>query len=187
MNMIMRKVIIIISLLGLSNTSIFSNNSIDKILEKYKNDTIIYKKLLDFMSKEIEKTMYLADKNQEDVINKAETYLGTPHCMGGLTKECIDCSGLLVAVFKELGIYLPHDSEEQACYGKIIVNPEDLKEGDLVFFIRTYNTSKLITHSGIYIGENRFIHTSSGSGVSFASIIGDLYWGDKFIFGTRMF
>jgi cell wall-associated NlpC family hydrolase len=105
--------------------------------------------------------------------------------MGGTTMKCMDCSGLLVAVFATHGIYLPHNSEEQARYGKIIAGMDELKKGDLVFFIRSYKTHLFITHSGIYIGYNKFIHTSTKNGVTITSL-SDPWWKEKFIFGTRV-
>jgi cell wall-associated NlpC family hydrolase len=81
---------------------------------------------------------------------------------------------------------LPHNSEEQARYGKIITGMDKLKRGDLVFFIRSYKTNNFITHTGIYIGNNEFIHTSSKSGVTITSLK-DPWWNDKFIFATRVF
>jgi len=98
----------------------------------------------------------------------------------------MDCSGLLVTVFGKHGIRLPHNSEEQARYGKILPGTGNLKKGDLVFFIRSYRTSYFITHSGIYIGDNKFIHTSSSNGVTITSM-DDPWWNEKFIFATRVF
>jgi len=105
--------------------------------------------------------------------------------MGGTTMKCMDCSGLLLTVFARLGINLPHNSEEQARYGKIISRMDELKKGDLVFFIRTYETHPFITHSGIYAGNNKFIHASARNGVIITSI-NDPWWNQKFIFGTRV-
>jgi len=105
--------------------------------------------------------------------------------MGGTTMKCMDCSGLLVTVFGKYGIQLPHNSEEQARYGERIAAMNELKKGDLVFFIRTYQTDHFITHSGIYIGENKFIHTSSTNGVRITSL-SDPYWKQRFVFGTRV-
>jgi len=105
--------------------------------------------------------------------------------MGGTTMKCMDCSGLLLTVFARLGINLPHNSEEQARYGKIISRMDELKKGDLVFFIKTYETHHFITHSGIYAGNNKFIHASSKNGVIITSI-NDPWWNQKFIFGTRI-
>jgi murein DD-endopeptidase / murein LD-carboxypeptidase len=122
----------------------------------------------------------------QDIINTAYQYLGVRHCMGGRSKRCIDCSGLLAAVFGEHGIHLPHSSEEQARYGRILSAEESLREGDLVFFVRSYRTQRFITHSGIYVGNNRFIHTSSSSGVV-VTPLDNSFWKQRFVFATRIF
>ena len=75
-----------------------------------------------------------------------------------------------VTVFRKYGVSLPHNSEEQARYGKIIPGVKDLRKGDLVFFIRSYKTDNFITHSGICIGNNEFIHTSTSRGVTITSL-----------------
>jgi len=122
----------------------------------------------------------------EDIIRTARGYLGVPHCMGGTTAKCMDCSGLIFRIFARHGITLPHNSEEQARYGRIIIEKKMLMPGDLVFFVRTYSSSRLITHSGIFIGEDRFIHTSSGKGVTITPL-NDPYWKERYLFGTRIF
>jgi murein DD-endopeptidase / murein LD-carboxypeptidase len=91
-----------------------------------------------------------------------------------------------VTVFAAHDIHLPHNSEEQARYGTIIAGMDELRKGDLVFFIRSYKTNRFITHSGIYIGNNNFIHTSSSKGVTITSL-NDPWWEEKFIFGTMFF
>ena len=143
------------------------------------------KKLNDFLTAGIEKGINIQTASADKIIETAEKYLGVPHCMGGTTMKCMDCSGLLVTVFARLGINLPHNSEEQARYGKIINRMDELKKGDLVFFIRTYETHHFITHSGIYAGNNKFIHASSKKGVIITAI-NDPWWNQKFIFGTRV-
>lgn len=144
------------------------------------------KRLNEFMEGGTGKVINVRNAGPDKIIGTARKYLGVPHCMGGITMKCIDCSGLLVAVFGKYGIKLPHNSEEQARYGRIIKNINDLKKGDLVFFIRSYKTRNFITHSGIYIGDNKFIHTSSTVGVTITRM-SDPYWNEKFLFGTRVF
>ncbi len=144
------------------------------------------KKLKDFLDAGNGKELNTQNTSADEIIKTAQKYLGVPHCMGGTTMKCMDCSGLLVAAFAKNGINLPHNSEEQARYGKIIPGMDKLKKGDLVFFIRSYKTHKFITHSGIYIGNNQFIHTSSKNGVTITSL-DDPWWNEKFIFGTRVF
>jgi len=143
-------------------------------------------KLKEFLEEGTEKVINIRNASPDEIIGTARKYLGVPHCMGGKTMKCIDCSGLLVAVFGKYGVNLPHNSEAQARYGKIIRNISDLKKGDLVFFIRSYKTNNFITHSGIYIGDNKFIHTSSSVGVT-TTPMSDPYWNEKFLFGTRVF
>ena len=139
-----------------------------------------------FIKSGIEKGLNTLSATPDAIIETAQKYLGVPHCMGGRTMKCMDCSGLLVTVFAGHGIHLPHNSEEQARFGKLITGMGELKKGDLVFFIRSYKTKNFITHSGIYIGHNRFIHTSSQMGVTITSL-SDPWWNEKFIFGTRVF
>jgi murein DD-endopeptidase / murein LD-carboxypeptidase len=144
------------------------------------------KKLKGFLAGGTEKEVDTRNVSSDGIIETAQKYLGVPHCMGGTTMKCTDCSGLLVTVFAKHGIKLPHNSEEQARYGKILAGMDQLKKGDLVFFIKSYKTSKFITHSGIYTGDNKFIHTSSSNGVIITSL-NDPWWKERFVFGTRIF
>jgi len=143
------------------------------------------KRLKDFIDTGVEKEINVRNATPDQIINTAKKYLGVPHCMGGKSTRCMDCSGLLVLVFSGYNIELPHNSEEQARYGKIIISMDDLRKGDLVFFIDSYKTNRFITHSGIYTGNNEFIHTSSSKGVTITSLY-DSWWHEKFIFGTRI-
>ena len=118
--------------------------------------------LLQFEEGGIEKSINSKENlSADNLITSAKYFLNTPHCMGGTTKKCIECSGLLWAVFNQNGAVIPHSSLDQARFGKVISEIESLQEGDLVFFYGTYDTPKLITHSGIYLGDGTFIHTSS--------------------------
>jgi cell wall-associated NlpC family hydrolase len=138
-----------------------------------------------FLKAGVEKVIDPRETSAGEIITTAQKYLGVPYCMGGISIKCMDCSGLLVKVFALHDIRLPHNSQEQARYGKIITGKEDLVKGDLVFFTSTYKTNNLITHSGIYTGDTKFIHTSTGKGVIITSL-NDLYWKEKFLFGTRV-
>lgn len=144
------------------------------------------KRMDEFLAHGAEKTLDTRNTSPDEIIRTARQYLGVPHCMGGKTMKCIDCSGLLAVVFATHGIQLPHNSEEQARYGKIIASGERPQKGDLVFFIRTYSTSRFITHSGICVGENRFIHASTSLGVVVTSL-DDPWWSERYLFATRLF
>lgn len=144
------------------------------------------KQLNEFMDAGVEKPLDTGSVTPDEIISTARRYLGAPHCMGGKTMKCIDCSGLLAVVFASHAIQLPHNSEEQARYGKIIGDRKNLKKGDLVFFVRTYTTGRFITHSGICTGDRKFIHTSTSLGVTITSL-DDPWWKGRYLFGTRIF
>ena len=156
------------------------------LMEKYSDDTALTMRLNEFAQGGIELPLNMGGVSANQLIDTARSYLGTPHCMGGLTHRCIDCSGLLYVTFKSMGIDVPHSSEGIARYGKLVVDVDSLIPGDLVFFVGTYNTSKLITHSGIYLGNYQFIHTSASRGV-IISELRSAYYKKHFIFGKRIF
>jgi len=165
----------------------FPNDEPDSLYKRFEHNDEILSQLKTFINKGYSKELDIKNLTSEKLVSGSKTYLGTPHCMGGVTKKCMDCSGLLFAVLKDFGIEIPHGSEEQARYGKMVIKMEDLEKGNLVFFINSYKTNKLITHAGIYMGNNLFIHTSSKKGVTITELKGNSYWEDKFIFGTRLF
>lgn len=139
-----------------------------------------------FMNGGIGRNLDTGRKKPKHIIKTAEKYIGTPHCMGGSTKKCMDCSGLTFVSFARNKIEIPRNSQEQARYGSIILNRKDLKRGDLVFFTKSYNTSDYITHVGIYLGNNKFIHASTSSGVIITPF-DNPWWSQRFVFGTRVF
>ncbi len=139
-----------------------------------------------FMKGGIERNLNTGRKKPKQIIKTAEKYIGTTHCMGGTTKKCLDCSGLTYVSFAKHKIEIPRNSQEQARYGRIIFDRNDLKKGDLIFFTKSYNTSDYITHVGIYVGNNRFIHASTSNGV-IITLLDNQWWSQRFVFGTRVF
>jgi len=148
-------------------------------------DPVVKQKLIDFEKKGIERTVDTSRYDKEALIALAKTYVGTPHKMGGITKKGIDCSGFMMVIHGEFGVKLPHSAHEQARYGIVVPSKEELKKGDMVFFYASYNAANFITHSGVYLGDGTFIHTSNSCGV-IVSPIDDSYWGPRYLFGTRL-
>jgi murein DD-endopeptidase / murein LD-carboxypeptidase len=150
------------------------------------NDPQLHEKILAFKKSGVEKKVNTDNYDIEGIIEYAESLLGTPHVMGGYSPSGLDCSGLVKLAHAQFDVALPHSSHEQARYGTILSPDEALKRGDLVFFHSTYSTPKLITHSGIYLGENKFIHTSTSRGVSISAVLDSAYWQKHYLFATRL-
>jgi lipoprotein Spr len=108
-------------------------------------------------------------------------WYGTHYRMGGTTKKGIDCSAfsgtLLSAIFS---FNMPRTAREQYKVCEKI-NKEDLVAGDLVFF----NTRGGVSHVGVYLNNNCFVHSSSTDGVKISSL-NEAFYTKKFIGGGRM-
>ena len=116
-------------------------------------------KMLDrFISGGVEKSINNSNLSSDAIINTAKQYLGVLSLHGWNNKQMYGLFRTSCYSFQKIRSLLPHNSEEQARYGKIIPGVKDLRKGDLVFFIRSYKTDNFITHSGICIGNNEFIH-----------------------------
>ncbi len=90
----------------------------------------------------------------------ARAQLGTCYIYGGDRPGGFDCSGFVQYVYrKALGIKLPRMARDQAKVGRL-VGREELQKGDLLFFDTAHRGH--INHSGIYLGDGKFIHASSG-------------------------
>ncbi len=108
--------------------------------------------------------------NQQLMWQSIQEYLGpppTPYHWGGTSKSGIDCSGFVLRLYQEQGIYLPRTSSRQFLVGNPVVG--NLQFGDLVFFSK-YGPAYKVTHVGLYIGGDKFIHSSASRGVTISSL-----------------
>lgn len=97
----------------------------------------------------------------DKLISFAKAQLGKPYVWGAEGPNSFDCSGFTYYVFKNsANITLPRTSKEQSNYGTT-VSKSNLKVGDLVFFDTSGENDGNVSHVGIYIGSNQFIHSSS--------------------------
>lgn len=159
-----------------------------KLINKLDNNAELIEKFKEFKLDGYEKDIDLPTDIMESIIDTAKSYLGVPNKVGGINKDSIDASGLIyVSINANSDYKFPRIAQDMARYGKVITNKEKLKRGDLVFFYDTYETDRIITSVGIYLGENKFLNSSSNNGVSESDINDPFYWSDKFFFGTRIF
>ena len=99
-----------------------------------------------------------AQSASDELIREALRNRGTRYVWGGASRGGFDCSGFVLYVYKKmLGIALPHSAAAQSRMG-VPVAKEALQPGDLIFF-STYRAS--VSHVGIYLGDNRFIHAAN--------------------------
>jgi len=93
---------------------------------------------------------------RNEIVTTAKSFVGVPYRWGGTSPERgFDCSGLSMAVYHLNGLNLPRSSEAQWEAGSPI-NRGRLSKGDLVFFATSGR--RKISHVGIYVGEDKFIH-----------------------------
>ena len=165
-----------------------SQSEFDKVLKNTgKNKT--QRKLNEFRRGGIEKILDTKKLSPSEFVTAAQKYVGMPHCDGGDgSYGCTDCSGLLYRIFSDVGLPLKfRGSQEMARFGKIISDKKALRKGDLVFFVRTYRTKRVITHSGIMVDSDNWVHASTKRGVQIISLDDNDYWRERFVFGTRIF
>ena len=122
------------------------------------------------------------NSNMDKAIDLLKQQLGKPYVWGDEGPDSFDCSGLVQYIYKNaLGKDLPRVSYDQSKVGQA-VSREDLQPGDLVFF-DTMDKGK-VSHVGMYIGNNEFIHAAnSKKGVIKSTLTG--YYDKKFINARR--
>jgi hypothetical protein len=100
-----------------------------------------------------------------------DEWYGTRYIYGGASKRGIDCSALMQVFFTSLyGIALPRTARQQYDLSRRISRTE-LKEGDLLFF----NTTGGVSHVGMYLTNNKFVHSSSSNGVTISDMFDPYY------------
>lgn len=127
----------------------------------------------------------MASANSVDnLIANAKSYTGKfKYVYGGSSvRTGMDCSAYTQLVFKNNGTSIPRTTREQYRIGTPVAKSQ-LQKGDLVFF---NTTGKGVSHVGIYIGNNNFIHNSTSKAVSISSIYEKAYWGPRYIGARRV-
>jgi N-acetylmuramoyl-L-alanine amidase len=117
------------------------------------------------------------------IAETAERYLGDSYVRGGSSPGSFDCSGLVQYVHRKHGIDLGRTSRAQYREG-VPVPRDQLQAGDVVFFENTYRPG--ISHVGIYVGQNKFIHAANpGSGVKITDLDSG-YYRNRYVGARRM-
>lgn len=111
-----------------------------------------------------------------ELLKSVDEWYGTKYRMGGTTRSGVDCSAFVQAVYlAAFGLAVPRTAFEQFRVSNRI-SATQMREGDLVFF----NTTGGVSHVGIYLRNNKFIHASSARGVTVSDLF-DPYYLKRFL------
>lgn len=113
--------------------------------------------------------------------------VGTRYRPGGTSVQSgFDCSGFVGFLYKqELGIQLPRSTREMITLDAPKVARSELEPGDIIFF--NNRGRGRVSHAGIYLGDNQFIHSSSSrSGGVRVDSLADRYWNSSYMLAKRV-
>lgn len=191
-----------LSVLFLSSTSLFSQEDFLKKLDKefeefvneqdslfniYSTDFLQWKDFVDLKKIRLEPEKAVVNEYKEivnyrdKVTNEVIKYIGVPYLWGGDNPSAFDCSGLVQWTIKKThNILIPRTTKLQ--YNKwstfFIYDLFKIKPGDIVYF-KTYSSNP-VSHVGIYVGDNSFIHApNQNENVMISKIDG--YWRNTFV------
>lgn len=118
--------------------------------------------------------------------NFIEEWYGVPYQYGGNDKSGIDCSAFVQRMYENVFcMNMVRTAFEQFRECDLVESTENLREGDLVFFYtvsrsrKSKKVKRRISHVGVYLANDYFVHASSSSGVMISSLK-DSYWSRKF-------
>ncbi|MGM7702942.1 cell wall-binding repeat-containing protein [Pseudalkalibacillus sp. Hm43] len=117
----------------------------------------------------------------DDIISTAKAQKGVPYKWGGTSPSGFDCSGFLNYVYDNNGVNIPRTVSDIWNAGKKVKEPVI---GDVVFF-ETYKSGP--SHAGIYLGDGKFIHSSSSNGVTVSEVNSPYYWGPRYLGSKQIF
>jgi lipoprotein Spr len=118
-----------------------------------------------------------------DLYRFIDNWWGTPYRMGGSTQQGVDCSAFTQTLMSVIyGQEIPRTAQGQKDFCSP-VDLNDLQEGDLIFF--KTRKGRDITHVGIYLQDDQFVHASSSNGVMISSLR-ESYWSRNFVSAGRV-
>jgi len=117
----------------------------------------------------------------QQLIEKAKEFLDVPYVWAGTTPSGFDCSGFVYYVFKQLG-YNVNRTAASLYQNGYAVDRSELMPGDIICF--TGSSRSYIGHVGIYVGDNKFIHASSGRGKVIITDLSENYYDARY-YGAR--
>ncbi len=176
-----RKILGFILIIFCSAITGWSNDQVTCTIEalSYEHE-VKYEDVISFISNE---KINLEQIAFPDVYVFAYTWLNTPYRYGGDSKKGIDCSRFVMRMYHDVLGLQANGSSKQIFEQGNFIDRNQLKEGDLVFFKTRGNS---ISHVGIYLQDNKFVHSSSSKGVTVSSL-NEPYWQRTYYKSARFF
>ena len=163
------------------NNNLDSNNQTIQINNQNSN---VNSNISDSTTTSVKNNTESINPNMDKAIKLLKEQVGKPYVWGANGPDSFDCSGLVRYVYKNaLGKDIPRVSEDQSKVGQA-VSRENLQPGDLVFF-DTMDKGK-VSHVGMYIGNNEFIHCSSSKGKVVISQLNSSYYSKAYVNARRV-
>ena len=119
-----------------------------------------------------------------EIALRAISLVGKPYRYGGADLQGFDCSGMVYFIHEALGIDVPRTAADQQ-RAAISVEKSELSPGDLLFFRTT--PSKRVSHVGVYVGENRFVHAPQTGKLIELRTLDDQYYGPRLVSIGRLY
>ena len=169
----LKRTLLILSLIG-SAQAAPSNHAADDI-ERYLAER--------GLTAQIEQIRQNVGDKASDLVINAMNFLGVPYRRGGTDERGFDCSGFVRSMYEQtIGLVLPRRAKDQAAVTEKI-EKQDLKPGDLVFFNTMRQT---FSHVGIYLGDNKFIHSPKPGQQVRVDDMREAYWQRRFTGARRV-
>lgn len=118
----------------------------------------------------------------QSVVRTARSAIGTPYVRGGRNPGGFDCSGLVQWAYQSVGVKLPRTAREQSSIGQRIMRVEDMRAGDIVAF----RHPRRGYHTGIYVGDGKFVHSPRRRSSVKISSLDDPYFNNTFLGARRV-
>lgn len=122
------------------------------------------------------------DYKSRRVLRRAKSAIGTPYVRGGSGPGGFDCSGFVCWTYKSVGVNLPRTAREQSVVGEKVQDPAQMKAGDIVAF----RHPRRGYHTGIYVGDGKFIHSPRRRSTVSVASMDDPYFSRTFLGARRI-
>ena len=144
-----------------SDGSIHSGKKLTHNKNRFFKDLVAEQEMLLLQLKKIKiKKADPYNYNKNSIVKNAKKHLGENYVWGGTKPNAFDCSGYMQYIYEKEGIEIPRTAYQQSKVGKY-VERDELEKGDLLFFLTDKKRKIPVTHVGLYLGDDKFIHAAS--------------------------